>query len=167
MFGNGDLLLRTAAPNFTTPNFMQSSGVVPSPGTSFKRPPGRFRRRAPTLGEHTDEILAELGATLAVRSRSSARKVSSSRYESGSREFPPYYSHLTDSASISFEADGFHRGQSLIAIPPVRGVQAMLPVRTETAQPPRATWPQKTKCPRHRHVSGQRTGSRKGLQEGA
>jgi crotonobetainyl-CoA:carnitine CoA-transferase CaiB-like acyl-CoA transferase len=23
--------------------------------------PGRFRRRAPTLGEHTEEILAELG----------------------------------------------------------------------------------------------------------
>jgi len=23
--------------------------------------PGRFRRRAPTLGEHTDEILGELG----------------------------------------------------------------------------------------------------------
>ena len=28
--------------------------------------------------------------------------MSSSRYESGSREFPPYYSHLTDSASNSF-----------------------------------------------------------------
>jgi hypothetical protein len=33
----------------------------------------------------------------------------------------------------------------LIAISHVRGVQAMLSVRTETAQPPRATWPQKTK----------------------
>src|SRR5258708_36291903 len=70
-------------------------------------------------------------------------------------------------SELAVKRNGFHRGQSLIAIPPVRGVQAMLPVRTEIAQPPRATWPKKTKYPRHRHVSGQRTGSRKGLQEGA
>jgi hypothetical protein len=49
----------------------------------------------------------------------------------------------------------------------IRRVQAMLPVRTETAQLQEELSPQKTECPRHRHVSNQRTGSQRGLQAGA
>jgi len=41
----------------------------------------------------------------------------------------------------------------------------MLPVRTETAQPQEQRGHKKQKCPRHRHVSGQRTGSRKGCKQ--
>jgi len=33
------------------------------------------------------------------------------------------------------EVAGFHRGKSLIAIPPIRGAQAMLPVRTKQRNP--------------------------------
>ena len=46
----------------------------------------------------------------------------------------------------------------LIAILPIRGGNATLPVQTETAQTPGATWRQKTEGPRHRFFSGQRTG---------
>jgi crotonobetainyl-CoA:carnitine CoA-transferase CaiB-like acyl-CoA transferase len=34
--------------------------LAPTP-VDLSETPGRFRHRAPTLGEHTDQILAELG----------------------------------------------------------------------------------------------------------
>src|SRR6478672_9558359 len=66
----------------------------------------------------------------------------------------------TDSRALGPALVELRRTALLIAIPPIRGVQAMPPGRTETAQPPEATWRQKTEGPRHRHVSGQKTGSR-------
>jgi crotonobetainyl-CoA:carnitine CoA-transferase CaiB-like acyl-CoA transferase len=42
------------------PGLSQSAPLAPTP-VDLSETPGRFRRRAPTLGEHTDEILAELG----------------------------------------------------------------------------------------------------------
>jgi len=42
------------------PGLPRSAPLAPTP-VDLSETPGRFRRRAPTLGEHTDEILAELG----------------------------------------------------------------------------------------------------------
>ena len=42
------------------PGLSQAAPLAPTP-VDLSETPGRFRRRAPTLGEHTDEILAELG----------------------------------------------------------------------------------------------------------
>ena len=40
--------------------YASDAPLAPTP-VDLSETPGRFRRRAPTLGEHTDEILAELG----------------------------------------------------------------------------------------------------------
>ena len=42
------------------PGLPRPAPLAPTP-VDLSETPGRFRRRAPTLGEHTDEILAELG----------------------------------------------------------------------------------------------------------
>jgi crotonobetainyl-CoA:carnitine CoA-transferase CaiB-like acyl-CoA transferase len=42
------------------PGLPRSAPLAPTP-VDLSETPGRFRRRAPTLGEHTDEILGELG----------------------------------------------------------------------------------------------------------
>src|SRR5206468_12624854 len=42
------------------PGLRRPAPLAPTP-VDLSETPGRFRRRAPTLGEHTDEILAELG----------------------------------------------------------------------------------------------------------
>jgi len=42
------------------PGLSQPAPLAPTP-VDLSETPGRFRHRAPTLGEHTDEILAELG----------------------------------------------------------------------------------------------------------
>jgi crotonobetainyl-CoA:carnitine CoA-transferase CaiB-like acyl-CoA transferase len=42
------------------PGLAQPAPLAPTP-VQLSETPGRFRRPAPTLGEHTDEILAELG----------------------------------------------------------------------------------------------------------
>jgi crotonobetainyl-CoA:carnitine CoA-transferase CaiB-like acyl-CoA transferase len=42
------------------PGLSQPAPLAPTP-VDLSETPGRFRLRAPTLGEHTDEILAELG----------------------------------------------------------------------------------------------------------
>jgi len=42
------------------PGLSQPVPLAPTP-VDLSETPGGFRRRAPTLGEHTDEILAELG----------------------------------------------------------------------------------------------------------
>jgi len=49
------LLVDTQYPGLSRP-----APLAPTP-VDLSETPGRFRRRAPTLGEHTDEILAELG----------------------------------------------------------------------------------------------------------
>jgi crotonobetainyl-CoA:carnitine CoA-transferase CaiB-like acyl-CoA transferase len=42
------------------PGLPRPAPLAPTP-VDLSDTPGRFRRRAPTLGEHTDEILGELG----------------------------------------------------------------------------------------------------------
>jgi crotonobetainyl-CoA:carnitine CoA-transferase CaiB-like acyl-CoA transferase len=42
------------------PGLPRRAPLAPIP-VDLSETPGRFRHRAPTLGEHTDEILAELG----------------------------------------------------------------------------------------------------------
>jgi crotonobetainyl-CoA:carnitine CoA-transferase CaiB-like acyl-CoA transferase len=42
------------------PGLPRPAPLAPTP-VDLSETPGRFRHRAPTLGEHTDEILAELG----------------------------------------------------------------------------------------------------------
>jgi crotonobetainyl-CoA:carnitine CoA-transferase CaiB-like acyl-CoA transferase len=42
------------------PGLPRRAPLAPTP-VDLSESPGRFRRRAPTLGEHTEEILAELG----------------------------------------------------------------------------------------------------------
>jgi crotonobetainyl-CoA:carnitine CoA-transferase CaiB-like acyl-CoA transferase len=42
------------------PGLPRQAPIAPTP-VDLSETPGRFRHRAPTLGEHTDEILAELG----------------------------------------------------------------------------------------------------------
>src|SRR3970040_1470092 len=42
------------------PGLPHPAPLAPTP-VDLSETPGRLRRRAPTLGEHTDEILAELG----------------------------------------------------------------------------------------------------------
>jgi crotonobetainyl-CoA:carnitine CoA-transferase CaiB-like acyl-CoA transferase len=42
------------------PGVTRGVPLAPTP-VDLSETPGRFQRRAPTLGEHTDEILSELG----------------------------------------------------------------------------------------------------------
>jgi crotonobetainyl-CoA:carnitine CoA-transferase CaiB-like acyl-CoA transferase len=42
------------------PGLPRPAPLAPTP-VDLSETPGRFRHRAPTLGEHTDEILTELG----------------------------------------------------------------------------------------------------------
>ena len=42
------------------PGLPRPAPLAPTP-VDLSETPGRFRRHAPTLGEHTDQILAELG----------------------------------------------------------------------------------------------------------
>jgi len=56
------------------PGLPRRAPLAPTP-VDLSESPGRFRRRAPTLGEHTEEILAELGYTAADVAALRAREV--------------------------------------------------------------------------------------------
>jgi formyl-CoA transferase len=51
------------------------SAPITGPAAKFSRTPIRIRRRAAALGEHTEEILAELGLDAAAREQLHSRKV--------------------------------------------------------------------------------------------
>jgi len=56
------------------PGLPRRAPLAPTP-VDLSESPGRFRRRAPTLGEHTEEILAELGYSAAAIEDLRAREI--------------------------------------------------------------------------------------------